>query len=98
LDPINGFLLLAQPVLSDAGRREQLLGDLRTLGRTLIDSFWQDGIFFGTQSGKGSFGANHVDFGHTLKSYWMLLQIDKRLPEHPFSGFVADNVHRWVTK
>ena len=84
LDPINAFLLLSQPVLDDPARRDQLLGDLRRLGTTLIKTFHSDGIFWGASNRKGAYGSKHVDFGHTLKSYWMLLEIDKRLPDHPF--------------
>lgn len=92
LDAINAFLLLSQPVLSDEARRAQFLGDLRVLGQTLIDHFWQDGIFWGVSTKKGVFGSKHADWGHTLKSYWMLLQIDKRLADHPFHDFLTQHL------
>jgi mannose/cellobiose epimerase-like protein (N-acyl-D-glucosamine 2-epimerase family) len=84
LDPINAFLLLTQPVLDDAARRDQLEGDLRRLGTTLTKSFYSAGIFWGVSNKQGVYGGKHVDFGHTLKAFWMLLEIDKRLPDHPF--------------
>lgn len=98
LDPVNAFLLLAQPVLSEESRRAQVLQDLETLAQTMIDLFWQDGIFWGVSTKKGQYGTRHVDFGHTLKSYWMLLQIDKRLPDRPFQPFLTDHVHTWVER
>ena len=92
LDPINAFMLLSQPVLSEASDRERFLQDLRTLVGTLIEDFWQDGVFWGIHNQKGQYGSHHVDFGHTLKSHWMVLQVDKRLDDHPFFDFSAEHV------
>ena len=97
LDPLTAFLLLVQPMLHDGARREQALGDLRTLALRLHDSFWQDGIFWGATGYIGYYGTRHTDFGHTLKSYWALLQIDKRLPDHPLHDFLALNAKATLT-
>lgn len=98
LDPVNAFLLLVQPVLREPSRRAQWLADLERLGHTLVEDFWQDGIFWGIHNQKGQYGGRHVDFGHTLKSYWMLLQIDKRLPHRPFQAFLREHAKPWVDK
>lgn len=95
LDAINAFMLLSQPVLHEEARRTQLLGDLRVLSQTLIDTFWQDGIFWGVHTKKGQYGSRHADYGHTLKSYWMLLQVDKRLDDRPFQAFLEQHVRKW---
>jgi len=89
LDPVTAFMLLVQPVLSDPARRTELLQDLRTLGTTMRDDFWLDGFVWGTTASKGVFGSRHADFGHGLKAYWALTQIDKRLDDRPFAGFLA---------
>jgi len=89
LDPITAFELLVQPVLTAPARREQALGDLRTLAARLRDSFWRDDIFWGATGAIGIYRSDHTDFGHMLKAYWALLQVDKRLPDRPFAGFVA---------
>ncbi len=91
LDPINAFMLLAQPVLSNPADRELFLSSLRTLSETMIRDFWQDGIFWGIHNRKGAYGTHHVDFGHTLKTHWMILQVDKRLDDHPFEAFLDDH-------
>ncbi len=88
LDAVNAFLLLVQPVLTEPARRAQLLGDLRVLGQVMVDHFHQDGTFWGVHNQRGVFGSRHADFGHGLKTFWMLLQIDKRLPEHPFKALL----------
>ncbi|MFN3198222.1 MAG: AGE family epimerase/isomerase [Bradymonadia bacterium] len=98
LDPINAFMLLTQPVLSEASRQDQFLDDMQTLAQTMIDAFWSDGIFWGIHNQQGQYGGRHVDFGHTLKTYWMILQIDKRLEGHPFQSFLFDHVHDWVIR
>ena len=91
LDPVTAFLLLVQPALHDRARRDQVLGDLRTLALRLHDSFWQDGIFWGATGYIGYYHTFHTDFGHTLKAYWALLQIDKRLADHPLHDFLEVN-------
>jgi hypothetical protein len=98
LDPATAFLLLVQPVLSDPARRAELLGDLRTLGETMRDRFFADGIFWGTTGGIGSYGSRHTDFGHMLKAHWALTQIDKRLDDHPFRDFLADHTAATLTR
>lgn len=89
LDQINAWMLLTQPVLSTPERRAQWLADLRTLGQTMVDRFFQDDWFWGVSTNKGKFGTKHVDFGHGMKSVWMLRAIDQRLPDHPFAELVA---------
>ena len=91
LDPMTAMLLTVQPVLSEPARRDQVLGDLRTLALLLRRAFWKDGIFWGSTGAVGQYGSNHTDFGHILKSYWALLQTDERLTDHPLRDFLAQN-------
>lgn len=96
LDQINAYMLLVQPILHSEQRRTQFLQDMQTLSQTLIKHFWQEGIFWGVHNKKGQYGSRHVDFGHTLKSYWMILQVDKRLPGNPFYQWLRTHMYRWV--
>ena len=96
LDQINAFMMLSQPVLSQPDRAEQFLQDMKTLADTIVKHFLKDGIFWGIHNNKGKFDTRHVDFGHTLKSYWMLMQLDKRLPGNPYKELVNKQVHRWL--
>jgi hypothetical protein len=98
LDPITAFELLVQPVLTDPARRTQALTDLRTLATLLRSKFWQDGIFWGSTGDIGTYGTNHTDYGHILKAYWALLQIDKRLDDRPFAAFLATNAQATLTR
>jgi hypothetical protein len=97
LDPVTAFLLVTQPVFTDPARRIQVLGDLRTLATLIKTSFWKDGFFWGSTGNLDQFGSNHSDFGHMLKTYWSLVQVDKRLPDHPFAAFLAENAARTLT-
>lgn len=98
LDPINAFMLLVQPVLTEADRRDQLLADMQTLADTMIGAFWADGVFWGVHNRQGQYGTRHVDFGHTLKSYWMVFQIDKRLPGAPYRPFLEEHAPGWIDR
>ncbi|MFT7621375.1 MAG: mannose/cellobiose epimerase-like protein (N-acyl-D-glucosamine 2-epimerase family) [Myxococcota bacterium] len=89
LDAINALLLLIQPVLSEASRRTEGLEDLRLLGESIVQHFHADGIFWGVHNKQGQYGTRHADFGHTLKTYWMLWLIDQRLPDHPFASLLG---------
>lgn len=91
LDPVTAFELLVQPAFTDPARRAQALDDLRALQGTLVRSFWSQGFFWGATGSIGAFGSDHSDFGHMLKAYWAVLQIDKRLADRPQAGFVAAN-------
>ena len=84
LDAINAFLFLSQRVLTEPTRRTQFGQDLETLGDVLVQDFLSDGVFWGVHNQQGDYSGRHVDFGHNLKAYWMLLQIDKRLPSSPY--------------
>lgn len=100
LDNINAYMLIVQPVLRDYTRRNQFLSDMQTLSDSMIKHFYQDGIFWGTSGNKGIYdGKDHNDFGHSLKTYWMMLQLDKRLPDHPYHAFLTEgdnSVNKWV--
>ncbi len=96
LDPLNAYMLLVQPVLSSSTRRTQFLSQMKKLCDALLQHFFADGIFWGVHNKKRQYKTRHVDFGHTLKSYWMLLQVDKRLPDHPYHSFVKSNVYKWT--
>jgi hypothetical protein len=92
LDPVTAFELLVQPVLSDPVRRDQALADLKTLTTRIRTSFFSEGIFWGATGSVGTYGSGHTDYGHILKAYGALLQVDKRLADRPHQAFLASNV------
>ncbi len=98
LDPINAFMLLVQPILSDADRRAQLLDDMLGLGDVMVEHFWADGIFWGVHDKQGQYGTRHVDFGHTLKSYWMLYMLSRRAPRPDWVELIETHGAEWLVK
>lgn len=97
LDQINAYMLLVQPVLSEKSRRDEFLNDMKRLSDTMIKEFYKDGVFWGQKDNIGKYGTRHVDFGHTLKSYWMLNELDKRIAGHPYKAFVNENAPQMIT-
>ncbi len=98
LDPINAFMLLVQPVLTSEQRRDQFLADLRQLSDVMWTEFFEDGIFWGIAQNKGRYGTRHVDFGHNLKAFWMIREVDKRLRDAPYFDRLAENVDTQVMR
>ncbi|MEO1337323.1 MAG: AGE family epimerase/isomerase, partial [Myxococcota bacterium] len=98
LDPINAFMLLVQPVMSDSSRRSQFLADLRQLSEVMWTEFFSDGIFWGIAQNQGRYRTRHVDFGHNLKAYWMIREVDKRLSDAPFFDRLAENIDAQVLR
>ncbi len=96
LDPINAFMLLVQPVLSDAARRQQFLDDMLGLGDVMVEHFWADGIFWGVHDRQGQYRTRHVDFGHTLKTYWMLYMLARRAPRADWHGLIEEHGVEWL--
>jgi len=98
LDQINGYMLLAQPILAEAADRDQFLADMRALGDVIVGHFHKDGLVWGVSNKLGQYGSKHNDFGHAIKSIWMLLLLDKRLADHPFHDFVVASADPLVAR
>jgi mannose/cellobiose epimerase-like protein (N-acyl-D-glucosamine 2-epimerase family) len=76
LDQINAYLLLLAPLIEDAELARAWRRDLVLLARVVEDRFFapEHGMFWGTLQDPGSrqLGSRHTDFGHSMKSMWML--------------------------
>lgn len=95
LDQLNAWMVLVQPVLSDPADRETWGKEMVVLGDSLVKYFLKDGIFWGQKDRVGS-GGRHVDFGHTLKSYWMLHLVDSRLGTTHYKDLFDKEVPGWL--
>lgn len=91
LDQINAYMLLTQRVLSDESDRSAMLDKMKGLIDSMIKHYQSDGFFFGDRKAVGNFRGNHTDFGHCLKTYWMILQTDKRFESPEYMDFIGDN-------
>lgn len=76
LDQINAYMLLLAPLLEDAQIARDWQRDLVLLARVVKEQFFapEHGMFWGTLHDPASrtLGSRHTDFGHSMKSLWML--------------------------
>lgn len=76
LDQINAYMLLLAPLLEDEQVACDWQRDLVLLARVVKDRFFapEHGMFWGTLHDPASrkLGSRHSDFGHSMKSLWML--------------------------
>jgi mannose/cellobiose epimerase-like protein (N-acyl-D-glucosamine 2-epimerase family) len=76
LDQINAYMLLLAPLLEDERVARDWQRDLVLLARVVKDQFFapEHGMFWGTLHDPAArqLGSRHTDFGHSMKSLWML--------------------------
>ena len=76
LDQINAYMLLLAPLIEDEATARAWRRDLVLLARVVKDRFFapEHGMFWGTlqTSDSRTLGSRHTDFGHSMKSLWML--------------------------
>ncbi|HET7506539.1 MAG TPA: hypothetical protein VFK02_36215 [Kofleriaceae bacterium] len=74
LDQINAYMLLLAPLIEDPRIAADWRSDLLRLARVVKDRFFapEHGMFWGTLHEPRQLGTRHTDFGHSMKSLWML--------------------------
>jgi hypothetical protein len=103
LDQLNGWMLLTQPHFTMQSDRDKMMERQRILADSLVRNFEHKGVFSGVSitaeekiTREPRYKTRHTDFGHTLKAYWMLHKVDKRLPDHPYSELVSRYTGHWI--
>ena len=90
LDQLNAYLLLVAPLL-DEPHRSRWLGHVSTLARVLRERFWapEHGLFWGAihEPARRALGTHHTDFGHSVKSLWMLYLAGRLLDDGELAHF-----------
>jgi mannose/cellobiose epimerase-like protein (N-acyl-D-glucosamine 2-epimerase family) len=91
LDQINAYMLLVAPLLEDTQLAEAWQRDMVQLARVIKDRFFaqQHGMFWGTihdPAGR-ALGTRHTDFGHSMKSLWMLYLVGERTGQRDLTDF-----------
>ncbi len=97
LDQINGYLLLTTTVLE--GRdKDQWLKDMVMLANTMKNDYYDADLnqFWGRIDSPEykKLGLPHVDFGHTIKTLWMMLQIGLRFDVPDLRDFARAKMPR----
>lgn len=75
LDQVYAYMLLAGPILPEPHRQEWL-DRLRMISRRMMQRFYapSTGMFWGaiTTPGGKQLGTPHTDFGHSVKTFWLI--------------------------
>jgi mannose/cellobiose epimerase-like protein (N-acyl-D-glucosamine 2-epimerase family) len=97
LDQVNGYMLLMTTVLED-GERRQWLDDMVMLANTMKNDYFDQTLnqFWGRIDGPEhkKLGQPHVDFGHTIKTLWMMYEIGLRFDQPGLRDFAMANMPR----
>ena len=97
LDQINGYMLITTTVL-EGKEKDQWLKDMVMLANTMKDDYYdqETNQFWGCidRAGCKKLGEPHVDFGHTIKTLWMMLQIGQRFDVPELCAFARANMPR----
>jgi mannose/cellobiose epimerase-like protein (N-acyl-D-glucosamine 2-epimerase family) len=97
LDQINGYMLLLTTVLEGAERRAWV-DDMVMLSNTMKDDYYNAELnqFWGRidDAEYKKLGQPHVDFGHTGKTLWMMLEIGLRFDKPALRDFAMANLPR----
>lgn len=79
LDQINAYMLCIAPILPTEYKQRHLQQewkeDLKRMAFAIIREYYstENNLFWGTDDKK--LGTRHVDFGHSIKTFWMIYQI-----------------------
>ena len=90
LDQINGYMLLIAPLLEEP-IKSKWFNDLNWLTQTMVEHYHSksEQRFYGAIHHKAAMmpNANHNDFGHTIKAYWMTYLTGQTLKNSEWSTF-----------
>ncbi|HEY0190434.1 MAG TPA: hypothetical protein VGC42_04880 [Kofleriaceae bacterium] len=91
LDQINAYMLLLAPLIEDPATAAAWRRDLVLLARVVKDRFFaaDRGMFWGTldNPAEHNLGGRHNDFGHSMKSLWMLYLAGELTGERELTEF-----------
>ncbi|HSR31431.1 MAG TPA: hypothetical protein VLY63_12775, partial [Anaerolineae bacterium] len=101
LDQVYGYMMFLTPALPEAMQGE-FKQKLRHLAHIMMGQFYspREGMFWGaiTDSSVKRLGTPHTDFGHTVKTLWLIYQIGKLTGDMDLVEFGRDNAGRILEK
>ena len=97
LDQINGYMLLTTTIL-EGKNKETWLNQMLMLANTMKNDYYDQDLnqFWGRidRPEYKRLGQPHVDFGHTIKTLWMMLEIGMRFNVVDLREFALANMPR----
>jgi len=98
LDQLNAYLVLIAPILPDT-LSNLFLDDVKNLSYSLKDNFYNKkyNLFWGNLNAK-VVGNSPTDFGHSIKSFWMLYLAGKLIKDPDLVQFAKSNALKLLEK
>ena len=87
LDQLNAYMLLLTPILPDI-EKNQFKNEMKSICYLLKDKFYNEeyNLFKGNLS-VDIFDSSHSDFGHSIKTLWMMLKVGQLIKDHTLIEF-----------
>jgi mannose/cellobiose epimerase-like protein (N-acyl-D-glucosamine 2-epimerase family) len=102
LDQINAYMLVLMPLLEDAATAAAWRHDLLLLAHVVKEQYFAPelGMFWGRldDPNEQQFGGRHLDFGHSMKSLWMLYLTGEATGERELVDFARPLVAPLLAK
>ena len=94
LDQLNAYLVLITPILPDS-LSTLFLEDVKNLSYSLKDNFYnkKHNLFWGNLN-KKIISSSPTDFGHSIKSFWMLYLAGRLIKDTELVQFAKNNALR----
>ena len=91
LDQLNTYLLLLTPIVPD-DYKQSFETDLQNLSQSLLDNFYSSEYnVFWLREGNNQLLERQTDYGHSIKSLWMLQQAGEVLNDNKLINFAEKN-------
>jgi len=101
LDQINAYMLLTTGLLTGK-EREAWLKDMVGLARVMRDKYFSEkvNLFWGRidKPEYMTLGQPHVDFGHTIKTLWMMYLMGEEFGKTDLSSFATGHMPRVINE
>ena len=97
LDQLYAYMLMLTPALPEP-YKSQWLQDMKKVVDILITQFYSERyeFFWGIDSDAHSMqlGTDHTDFGHSVKTFWVILKVGELLKEPFYIQFARKNIDK----
>ena len=97
LDQLYAYMLMITPVLPEPFK-SQWKKDMKKIVDILITQFYSERykFFWGVDSDAHSMqlGTDHTDFGHSVKTFWVILKVGELIGEPFYIQFARENIDK----
>ena len=101
LDQLYAYMLMLTPALPEPFK-SQWKKDMKKIVDILITQFYSERykFFWGIDSDARSMqlGTDHTDFGHSVKTFWVILKVGELLGEPFYIQFARENIDKILEK